>query len=154
MDITELELRSLPLQLQQIPAPPEKLWMRGSLPPFETKFLTVVGSRALTHYGREACEYLISGLAGYPISIVSGLALGADACEALGFEPTEVAIERCFDLSPSEKLVYGLLAEPLPRDDLIRLANLAPHETLSILGTLELKGVLKEQFGSWQRARP
>ncbi|MDB5237496.1 MAG: hypothetical protein JWL88_598 [Parcubacteria group bacterium] len=42
--------------------------------------LAVVGSRALTRYGREACEYLIAGLAGYPISIVSGLALGADAC--------------------------------------------------------------------------
>ena len=40
----------------------------------------MVGSRALTPYGREACEKLLAGLAGYPISIVSGLALGADAC--------------------------------------------------------------------------
>jgi DNA processing protein len=42
--------------------------------------LAVVGSRALSPYGKEACEYLIAGLKGYPISIVSGLALGADAC--------------------------------------------------------------------------
>ncbi len=34
----------------------------------------------MTHYGQEACEKLIMGLAGYPISIVSGLALGVDAC--------------------------------------------------------------------------
>jgi DNA processing protein len=34
----------------------------------------------MTRYGQEACEKLISGLAGYPISIVSGLALGTDTC--------------------------------------------------------------------------
>ena len=54
--------------------------MRGVLPPSGTKFLTVVGSRAMTRYGQEACQKLISGLAGYPISIVSGLALGVDTC--------------------------------------------------------------------------
>lgn len=41
-------------------------------------FLTVVGSRNPTRYGREACEHLIRGLRGYPIVIVSGLALGID----------------------------------------------------------------------------
>lgn len=54
--------------------------MRGRLPPAGTKFLTVVGSRAMSQYGKEACEKLVMGLAGYPISIVSGLALGTDAC--------------------------------------------------------------------------
>ena len=34
----------------------------------------------MTRYGQEACEKLITGLAGYPISIVSGLALGVDTC--------------------------------------------------------------------------
>ena len=34
----------------------------------------------MTRYGQEACQKLISGLAGYPISIVSGLALGTDTC--------------------------------------------------------------------------
>jgi DNA processing protein len=71
---------ALPVQLREIPQPPERLWLRGTLPSSGTKLLAVVGSRALTSYGREACEYLIAGLAGYPISIVSGLALGADAC--------------------------------------------------------------------------
>lgn len=68
-----------PASLLEIPEPPEKLWVRGSLPPPGTKYLAVVGSRALTSYGREACNKLIAGLAGYPISIISGLALGADA---------------------------------------------------------------------------
>ena len=41
--------------------------------------LTVVGSRKYTSYGREVCEKLIEGLRGYPIVIVSGLALGLDS---------------------------------------------------------------------------
>ncbi len=69
-----------PPQLREIPFMPQDLWLRGSLPPEDTKFLAVIGSRELSDYGRRACEYLISGLADYPISIVSGLALGADAC--------------------------------------------------------------------------
>ena len=69
-----------PKRLLEIPRPPEELWLRGMLPSPETKTLAVVGSRALTRYGREACEMLIGGLAGYPISVLSGLALGADAC--------------------------------------------------------------------------
>lgn len=69
-----------PSQLGEIPDPPTHLFVRGSWPKEGTKLLAVVGSRALSPYGREACEKLIEGLAGYPISIVSGLALGADAC--------------------------------------------------------------------------
>ena len=66
--------------LNEIPEPPELLWIRGNLPPNDTKKLVVIGSRALTLYGETICEKLIQGLSGYPISIVSGLALGTDAC--------------------------------------------------------------------------
>jgi len=77
--LTQLDRTDYPSSLLEIPSPPEKLWVRGSWAPEGTKYLAVVGSRALTRYGKEACDMLISGLAGYPISIVSGLALGADA---------------------------------------------------------------------------
>lgn len=80
MEIRELPHEEWPAQLLEIPQPPKRLWIQGVLPPEGTKFLTVVGSRAMTRYGQEACEKLISGLAGYPISIVSGLALGTDTC--------------------------------------------------------------------------
>ncbi len=66
-------------RLKEIPSPPQELYEEGVWPERNTKLLAVVGSRAITPYGREACEKLIAGLAGYPISIVSGLALGADA---------------------------------------------------------------------------
>ncbi|MDB5190151.1 MAG: hypothetical protein JWN49_477 [Parcubacteria group bacterium] len=267
-----------PLQLREISQSPEKLWVRGSMPPDGTKFLVVVGSRALTSYGRQACESLIAGLAGYPISIVSGLALGADACahraalraglhtiaipgsglnddvigpktnlglakeilraggallseqdpdyiahpydfplrnrimvglshavlvieagsrsgtlitakiavdnnrelmfvphrigdthgfgshlflrlgathvsesthilEALGIEPNQVAAENVVhDLSAAEKKLYDFLEDPKPRDEIIRASSMPAHEVLSLLGILEMKGVLKEEF--------
>jgi DNA processing protein len=80
METREMPKKEWPKQLLEIPQKPKRLWIRGSLPPAGTKFLTVVGSRAMTRYGQEACQKLISGLAGYPISIVSGLALGVDTC--------------------------------------------------------------------------
>ncbi len=80
MEIRTLSRDAFPPELLEIPSPPELLWLRGSLPPAGTKRLAVVGSRALSRYGQEACGTLLGGLAGYPVSIVSGLALGADAC--------------------------------------------------------------------------
>lgn len=78
------ELKSLspsdfPPLLQQIPDTPKKLYVRGELPSTDRAWLAVVGSRAMTPYGKQVCEYLVSGLAGYPIVIVSGLAFGVDA---------------------------------------------------------------------------
>src|SRR3989344_1727384 len=64
--------------LFEIPDPPEQLYLEGSLPTTEHKLLAVVGSRRLSSYGKEICVKLIDGLAGYPISIISGLALGID----------------------------------------------------------------------------
>jgi DNA processing protein len=70
---------NIPLRLQELPQPPKKLFLKGILPDFEEyKFLTVVGSRKHTTYGRDACEKIIEGLKGYKIVIVSGLALGID----------------------------------------------------------------------------
>lgn len=66
-------------QLAEIPQPPKHLFVRGDTTfPEDTIFLAVVGSRALTSYGKQVCRMLIEGLRGYPIVIVSGLALGID----------------------------------------------------------------------------
>lgn len=73
-----LSPEQFPPLLREIPGPPKQLYLRGELPPTEWKWLAVVGSRAITPYGKQACEHLISGLRGYPIVIVSGLALGTD----------------------------------------------------------------------------
>jgi DNA processing protein len=66
--------------LVEIPEPPKVLHIRGSLErTIGTKFITVVGSRNYTSYGKSVCESLIRGLAGYPVTIVSGLAIGIDS---------------------------------------------------------------------------
>lgn len=76
--IQKLHPRDFPPQLKEIPEPPKALYLHGVFPPPETTLLTVVGSRAHTPYGKSACEEIIMGLAGMPIGIVSGLALGID----------------------------------------------------------------------------
>lgn len=68
-----------PPALMEIPQVPEKLFLAGELPdPSQFYYLSVVGSRKYTSYGKEACERIIEGLAGYPIVIISGLAMGID----------------------------------------------------------------------------
>ena len=49
------------------------------MPPKETVYLCVVGSRSCTQYGRRSAAKLVAGLAGYPVGIVSGMALGIDS---------------------------------------------------------------------------
>lgn len=284
MEIREFAREEWPTGLLEIPQPPEKLWIRGSMPPVGTRMLTVVGSRALSGYGRQACEKLIHGLAGYPISIVSGLALGADACahqaaldaglhtiavfgsglgknviyprtnvrladniiaaggahisehpedhvarafdfparnriavglahavlvieageksgtlitarlaseynrdllcvphrigdphgfgshlfirigaalvtepihilEALGIAPAEDTRESGTprDLNDTETVVWGMLEEPLTRDELLRRSKVNAGDVLTALVALELRGLAKEEFGSWRR---
>jgi len=77
--IRELPKKDFPAPLLEIPQPPKKLYIAGELPSEENIFLSVVGSRKHTNYGADACEKIIEGLAGYPVVIVSGLALGIDA---------------------------------------------------------------------------
>ncbi len=74
----KLEHHEIPSQFFEIPEPPKELWIEGELPKDETIYLTVVGSRKHTNYGRDACREIIKGLVGYPITIVSGLAIGID----------------------------------------------------------------------------
>ena len=77
--IRKLKKEEFPKALLEIPQPPKTLYLRGELPAGNLIYLAVVGSRKFTSYGRDACEKLITGLKGYPVVIVSGLAMGIDA---------------------------------------------------------------------------
>lgn len=95
MELKTLTKKEYPRGLREIPHIPKKLYIRGTLPPDDAICLAVVGSRNYTHYGREACEKIIRELRGYPIVIVSGLALGIDSIahkSALDAGLTTVAI--------------------------------------------------------------
>ncbi len=79
-DIGLVPNTKFPPLLSEIPDHPTKLYYQGRLPDWKKfKLLTVVGTRNPTSYGKDVCESLIHGLSGFPIIIVSGLALGIDA---------------------------------------------------------------------------
>jgi DNA processing protein len=81
-EIQSLLPEDFPRLLQEITDPPEHLFIQGNINPlFDTtaKILCVVGTRRYSYYGKEVVQKLISGLRGYNICIVSGLALGIDS---------------------------------------------------------------------------
>lgn len=70
----------LPKLLQEIPDLPKKLYIEGVYPDQEHHiFLTIVGSRKATPYGKQVCHDIIYELRNSPVVIVSGLALGIDS---------------------------------------------------------------------------
>ena len=78
-EVKNLDINNFPPLLLEIPDKPKQLFYRGELPIFDNyKILCVVGRRKFSDYGKIACEKLINGLSGYPVIIVSGLALGID----------------------------------------------------------------------------
>ena len=71
-DLSVVTPPDFPPLLREIPQSPKQLYVRGTLPSFDIPWLAVVGSRACTAYGERALKYLIEGLRGYPVVIVSG----------------------------------------------------------------------------------
>lgn len=69
----------LPESLRETPAPPEVLYVKGTLPDPNLHYLAVVGTRRYSTYGKEATINIIDGLAGQNFVIVSGLARGIDS---------------------------------------------------------------------------
>lgn len=77
--IQKLNRKDWPPLLEEINQLPAKLFYSGKIANWQHKLLCVVGARKNTSYGKEAVETFIEGLRGYPITIVSGLALGIDS---------------------------------------------------------------------------
>lgn len=73
------KFKNIPQKLLEIPDRPKELYIEGEMPGNEYKFLSVIGSRKFTSYGKDVCESLIESLKGFPIVIISGLALGIDS---------------------------------------------------------------------------
>lgn len=67
--------------LSNIPDAPKQLYVSGDLDLIFNRtytYICIVGSRMHTEYGRKVCEDLVRSLKGYPVVIVSGLAIGID----------------------------------------------------------------------------
>lgn len=74
-----LERHDYPDILRRLRRLPRKMNIIGTTPSDTYKYLCVVGSRNYSDYGKEVCKRFITALAGYPIIIVSGLAIGIDS---------------------------------------------------------------------------
>lgn len=78
-DMHTIQPDEYPKRLKEIEDVPDTLYVRGPGFPDCRKYLTVVGSRKYTSYGKSVCQQLIGGLRSHDICIISGLALGIDA---------------------------------------------------------------------------
>ncbi|MGK7312164.1 MAG: DNA-processing protein DprA [Candidatus Longimicrobiales bacterium M2_2A_002] len=71
-------LTSYPESLMPLDEPPYPLFARGRLTLLEAPTVAIVGTRAMTAYGRESAHRLAAGLAAAGATVVSGLARGVD----------------------------------------------------------------------------
>ena len=72
------ESKEYPLRLTDLPDSPKEISMAGNFLPADNLSVAVVGSRKISAYGRDVCEYLVSELSPLGITIVSGLMYGVD----------------------------------------------------------------------------
>ncbi|HEY3310790.1 MAG TPA: DNA-processing protein DprA [Anaerolineales bacterium] len=68
-----------PAHLKEVDQPPPVLYVRGELNPEDAWSVGIVGTRAVTSYGRQVTEELATVLAQNGVTVVSGLARGVDA---------------------------------------------------------------------------
>ncbi len=68
-----------PLHLKEIEQPPPVLYLRGEITLEDSWAVAIVGTRAVTPYGRQITEELATVLAHNGVTVVSGLARGVDA---------------------------------------------------------------------------
>lgn len=69
-----------PRRLKNCVDAPLMLYQKGNASLNPEKIVAIVGTRGATSYGKQLCENLITSFKGNNITVVSGLALGIDAC--------------------------------------------------------------------------
>jgi DNA processing protein len=70
--------KSYPVNLKKLQGAPRVLYVRGDFRQKDELSVAIVGTRQMTMYGKYAAEKFSSELAGYGITIISGLAFGID----------------------------------------------------------------------------
>ncbi|QQS39434.1 DNA-protecting protein DprA [Candidatus Woesebacteria bacterium] len=68
-----------PSNLSELSNAPQVLYIKGELCQNDSNAIAIVGSRKMTHYGREVAAKFAGELSDFGVTIVSGLALGIDA---------------------------------------------------------------------------
>lgn len=137
MDVGIRKLDKIPDILKEIPEPPKNLYIRGEFPEIDNYiFLTIIGSRKQTSYGKAVIEKLVNALRGHFVIIVSGLALGTDT------SAHELAIKN------------NLKTIAVPGSGLSRKV-LYPRSNLSLVKKIiESGGCILSEFENEQKAAP
>lgn len=68
-----------PVQLTAMNEAPLGLYMLGTMPTAAMPMVSIVGSRRVSDYGAVVCSKIAGEIAGYGITVVSGMAMGIDA---------------------------------------------------------------------------
>ena len=87
-----------PADMAELAQPPLVLYCKGDLQLLHTKGIAVVGTRAITRYGRDVTENLVGDLCTNGFVIVSGLARGVDTVAhrtALHFQRPTIGVMPC-----------------------------------------------------------
>ena len=80
IDYYSMEHPLYPKRLFLIDSPPIGLFVKGKLPVEGRKAAAIVGSRTCSSYGRTACDLFCKEFAKQKIDVISGMAIGIDAC--------------------------------------------------------------------------
>jgi len=79
ISVVTWEEADYPSLLKEIHDPPPLLYYQGNLKLLNNPSLAIIGSRKHTHYGQEVAFSFASKLAGYGMTIISGMARGIDS---------------------------------------------------------------------------
>lgn len=82
--LLEPDHREFPSAFFDLPVPPDRLWVRGTVPADGVRTVAMVGSRATSRRGATAIAALSADLAAQGWVVVSGGALGIDAAAHAG----------------------------------------------------------------------
>jgi len=80
IDYLTINDKDYPSNLKDLDNAPVVLYFKGLLKSDDSKAVAIIGTRKMTSYGREITAKFSSELANLGVTIVSGLALGVDAC--------------------------------------------------------------------------
>ncbi len=118
-------LTPYPASLRHLDDPPYPLFARGRLELLDTPTVAIVGTRAMTAYGRESAHRLATGLAAAGATVVSGLARGVDAVAHRAAGPSRtVGVVGC-GLDVAYPAAHAALQEAIGREGLL-LGELLP----------------------------
>lgn len=78
LKIISIEDKNYPQNLKAIPGAPIVLYVKGEITETDSLSIAIVGSRKASFYGLSLAEKFASGLSGYNMTIVSGMARGID----------------------------------------------------------------------------